>query len=98
MWIDAETCLLHPIERFPVSRKWFSPPDEKIVSKHVELAFGYETRVELSNGAGRSITRIGKSRLSGFFTFCVGPVENITWDKNFATHFERRVDLLCLSS
>ena len=64
MWIDAETCLFHPVERFPMSRKRFSLADEQIVSKHVELAFGHETGVELSNGPGGSIARIGKSRLA----------------------------------
>ena len=94
MWIDAKSCLLEPIERFPVTRERFASTREQIVGKHVELAPRDQTRIELPDGACRRVARIREARLSQFLTLGICFFENFTRDKNLSPHFNRRINTL----
>src|SRR5687768_7749444 len=88
MRINAQSRLLHPVERFPMSRERLSLTRQQVIRKHVQFSRSHNLRIELANGPGRSVARISKQRLALFFSFSVGSFKHGARNKHFTTHFQ----------
>ncbi len=61
---------------------------QQIVGKHFQFAAGGNFRVELPDGSGGGVARIGEAWLILLFAFGIDSLKHFSRNEDFATHFE----------